>query len=321
MTQILLALWLLSALFIVFERRIYRVIIYFGIFSLIGSVAYLSLGSPDVAMAEAAVSAFSVIFFIICIERYYSSGSNAPYEIDRLIKLKRIAKILPALLFTACLFGLFIYFEPTGLAPAYLRNQYLEMFMTDVGGRNAVTAIYLGYRVYDTLFEALILIVAVVAVSHMSWYGEDAVKDGRHSEIEKSGMAKFTMRIICPLILLFGAYLIANGHITAGGGFQGGLAVSTFFICRYMVYGIYDIPIKRVMRIEEMLFIAIIPIIAIFWGVIYFFDEVVPIYQEIYLVAMNVFVGIKVACGFFMLFYRYIAIERVQAPNDTLNFR
>jgi len=324
MTQTLLILWTVSALFIVFEQRIYRVIIYFGIFSLIGSVVYLFLGSPDVAMAEAAISAFAAIFFIVCIERYYSRGAVvrsegwAPGQY-----LRRAAKILPALLFTAALFGLFVYFAPVDTIPTYLKNRYLEMFMTDVGGRNAVTAIYLGYRIYDTLFEALILVIAVVAVAHLSWYREAEVADGSHSKIENSSMAKFTMRIICPIILLFGAYLIVNGHISAGGGFQGGLAVATFFICRYMVYNIYDIPVRKVMRLEELFFInlAIIPIVAIFLGTIYFSWEALPFYREIYLIAMNVLVGIKVACGFFLLFYRYVAIERLPELDNTEDFR
>ena len=54
----LLILWIIVALVIVFERRVYRNIIYFGIFSLVTSVCFLLLGSPDVAMAEAAIAVF-----------------------------------------------------------------------------------------------------------------------------------------------------------------------------------------------------------------------------------------------------------------------
>ncbi|MCL2704272.1 MAG: DUF4040 domain-containing protein [Defluviitaleaceae bacterium] len=316
MTQALLVLWILCAIFIILENRIYRVIIYFGIFSLITSLAYLLLGAPDVAMAEAAISAFCTIFFIICIEKYYSSRDNVKKEEERGSKkhlFRGFVKLLPPLALCAGLFVLFVYFIPDSPMSTYLKYQYLMRFMQDVGGENAVTAIYLGYRVYDTLFEALILVISVVAVSHMSYYEASQVKDGKHSEIENSGMAIFTMRLICPIIIIFGAYLIMNGHISAGGGFQGGLAVATFFICRYLIYDIYDIPVNKVIKLEEIVFISIIIVtaFAVFLGAAaYMPTAFLPFYHNIYLIIMNVLIGMKVACGFFVLFYRYIAIER-----------
>ena len=319
MTYILLVFWILSAACIVFCRKVYRVIIYFGVFSLITSVIYLSLGAPDVAMSEAGISAFATIFFIVCIEKYYNLGKGLQREAaqERQARKLLFVKFIPPLLFVLALCGLFIYFAPVSHTVGELGAQYLQMFMRDVGGTNAVTAIYLGYRVYDTLFEALLLVVAVVAVTHVSWLGSDSVLDGLHSEIENSTMAKFTMRIICPIILLFGAYLIMNGHISAGGGFLGGLAFASFFICRYFVLGIYDLPIQKVMKMEELVFIniTVLPIFAIFTGVIYLvadIADITPIFQHIYLIAMSALLGMKVACGFFILFYRHVAIERLE---------
>jgi multicomponent Na+:H+ antiporter subunit B len=313
-TQGVLALWILSGVCLLFENRIYRIIIYFGIFSLITSMAYLLMGAPDIAMAEAAISAFCTVFFIICVEKYYSHREIAEGEKTAgEAWLRRFAKVLPPLLFCAGLFALFVYAIPDSDVSTYLKYQYLYRFAADVGGVNAVTAIYLGYRVYDTLFEALILVIAVVAVSHMSYFKEDHVDDGHHSEMEDSGMAVFTMRIICPIIIVFGVYLIMNGHISAGGGFQGGLAVASFFICRYMVYGIYDIPIAKVIKLEEIVFISImvVTVFAVFLvASTYVPAAILPFYQDMYLIVMNLLIGMKVACGFFALFYRYIAIER-----------
>jgi len=321
MTHILLFFWIFSAACIVFCKKAYRVIIYFGIFSLITSVIYLTLGAPDVAMSEAGISAFATIFFIVCIEKYYARGEGLSSEeapTPRVQARRPLHKIIPAMVFAGGLCALFLYFVPSGYAFTELRDQYLLRFMYDVGGENAVTAIYLGYRVYDTLFEALLLVIAVVAVTHVSWFGSDQVRDGRHSEIENSRMTKFTMRIICPIILLFGAYLVMNGHLTAGGGFLGGLAFASFFICRYLVLGIYDLPIKKIVKMEELVFvnITVLPIIAVFTGVVYLFADVTPLTQDIYLIAMSSLVGMKVACGFFILFYRHIAIERLPDEDE-----
>jgi multicomponent Na+:H+ antiporter subunit B len=309
------ALSLIGTLLIVFERRVYRIIIYFGVFSLIISVAYLLLGAPDVAMAEAVTSAFSTIFFIVCIEKYYHRKGVIKTDSEEKEKLKfaGMLKILSALVFCAVLFFLYLRFMPNAEITTYLKDNYLLRFMSEVGGENAITAIYLGYRVYDTLFEALILVISVVAVTHLSFFEKGTVADGKRSEIKNSSMTAFTLRIVCPVILIFGIYLIANGHISAGGGFQGGLAVATFFICRYMIYDIYDMPVKKIIRLEEIVFICIM-IIAIFTVLLGFSEYITAehgnTYQVLYLIMMNVLVGLKVACGFFVLFYRYIAIER-----------
>ncbi len=51
-------------------------------------------------------------------------------------------------------------------APQELAEYYVESFTEDTGARNAVAAIYLNYRIYDTLFEALILLAAITAMLH-----------------------------------------------------------------------------------------------------------------------------------------------------------
>jgi len=217
------------------------------------------------------------------------------------------------IIFAGAVFVLFLHFIPDYTVDTYLKTQYIVQFAQDIGGENAVTAIYLGYRVYDTLFEALILVISIIAVSHMSWYNEISVKDGKHSEIESSGIAIYTLRIICPMILLFGVYLILNGQYTPGGGFQGGVAIASFFVCRYLVYNIYDIRIDKALKIEELLFVAttLIAVFIVFLGAAAYIPGVyLPVFQNIYLIVMNTLIGLKVACAFFILFYRFVAIER-----------
>ena len=311
MIQTLLFLWVVNALLIVRENNIARIIIYLGIFSLLSALCYMLLGSPDVAMAEAATSAFTTIFFIICFEKYYSFADTqigSQVIVSKFISLKTL---LP-LGFVISLFALFVYFIPDASGIDGLRDRYMSSFINDVGGNNAVTAIYLGYRVYDTLFEALMVVISVVAVIHMSAFSERAPVSGEHSEMEGSRMAVFAIQIICPVMLLFGVYLVLNGHLTPGGGFQGGLAAAAFFICRYMIYDVYDIPIGKLSRLEEFVFIGIVlfAISVIFLGTAaYLPPDYLPIFQNAYLLLVNALIGLKVACGFIILFYRYIAVE------------
>lgn len=313
MIYIFFTFWIISAVLMLRETKIARIIIYLGIFSLVGSTGYLMLGSPDVAMAEAAASAFMVIFFLVCFQKYYSlTDSQMESKAGAKKKILSFQTLVP-MGFAAALFMLFIYFVPDAEVSTYLRDRYVEAFVRDVGGTNPVTAIYLGYRVYDTLFEALIVVISVLAAMHLSAFSDDPKVTEHHSDMEKSGMAVFAIQIICPIMLLFGAYLILNGHITPGGGFQGGLAVASFFICRYMIYDVNDLPIGKLNRMEEIVFvgITIFAVSIIFFGAAtYLPDHILPVFQVAYLTVMNLLIGLKVACGFIILFYRYIVIEQ-----------
>jgi len=311
-TQVLLIFWIIVGILIVREQKVARIIIYLGIFSLIAAVCYLMMGSPDVAMAEAATNAFTVVFFIICFEKYFNFADTQIGS--QSVRQKPFNfRLLISFVFTICVAALFVYFRPDVIDNTFLRDRYLAGFMYDVGGQNPVTAIYLGYRVYDTLFEALVVVISVVAAIQLSSFGENTGKPNQHSEMENSGMAVFAIQVICPIMLLFGVYLILNGHITPGGGFQGGLAAASFFICRYMIYDINDLPIRKLNRMEEIVFVGItlFAVSIVFFGVAAYLPEHIrPIFQTAYMTVMNALIGLKVACGFIILFYRYIVVEQ-----------
>ncbi|MCD6129203.1 sodium:proton antiporter [Candidatus Bipolaricaulota bacterium] len=44
-------------------------------------------------------------------------------------------------------------------------------------------------------------------------------------------------RIIVPMILAFGAYVIMHGHLTPGGGFQGGAVIASAIALLLVVFG------------------------------------------------------------------------------------
>ena len=335
MTEALLVIWVISGLLILRERTVFRMVIYLGLFSLITTLIFLFQGAPDVALASASVSGFSTIFLVVCFEKVYGSQDRALVRLRKIRLRKRkqnqsqnsgvfepakpkrgkfsLFQGVAALIFCGAVTAMFIHFLPRQDASTYLMQQYILNFQTDVGGENAVTAIYLAYRLYDTVFEALMLVVAVVAVVHLSHFDELSFSEGRQSEIRHSTIAIRTIRIICPIIILFGIYLVANGHISPGGGFQGGVALAVFFVCRYMIFNIYDLPIKDVLKDEKIIFLGIIlvAIFVIFLGVHQHFPyEHTEMLQTLYLLMMNTLIGLKVTLGFLMLFYRYVAVDR-----------
>jgi len=290
--------------------------IYLFIFSLLTSLAYFLLGSPDTAMAEAAIGAFTTIFFIVCFEKYEALKVDGPQPEESPAEKRPVGawlkRVVAPLLFTAVIGALMLYFSPGGEVVDHLKSQYLTQFAQDVGGENAVTAIYLGYRVYDTLFEALLLVVTVLAVAHMS-YSTSLQSTKQKRYLKPSVVEIAVVRAIAVVILLFGVYLIVNGHITAGGGFQGGLFIAAFFVCRFLIHNIHDLPVYKLLRLEEVVFASsvLIAVFVIFLGMTYHLPaEHLPMFQGVYMVIMNFMIGMKVACGFTILFYRYVTIER-----------
>lgn len=54
-----------------------------------------------------------------------------------------------------------------------LFHYYVDNFRQDTGAGNAVTAIYLNYRLFDTFFETLLLLVSVIGIIYFSRHEGD----------------------------------------------------------------------------------------------------------------------------------------------------
>lgn len=61
----------------------------------------------------------------------------------------------------------------SGLDATKARNEVLNHHLDYTGADNAVTSIYLNFRLWDTLFEALVLLVSAVAVISFSRSDDD----------------------------------------------------------------------------------------------------------------------------------------------------
>jgi multicomponent Na+:H+ antiporter subunit B len=60
------------------------------------------------------------------------------------------------------------------------------------------------------------------------------------SRAEMTIMVRNIIRALLPVVLVFGVYLITYGHLTPGGGFQGGMALVGAVMSFYLAYG-YEI--------------------------------------------------------------------------------
>lgn len=122
-----------------------------------------------------------------------------------------------------------------------------------------------------------------------------------------SMLLRITMGAIYPFIIVFGIYIIANGHNTPGGGFQGGAILSAVFIIQYFTTYEKTISLEIFNKIEKILYLTIIIFAVIF---IIQFRGVIPYaLKPYYLFAMNTLISIKVCCGLSVIFYRFVLFE------------
>jgi multicomponent Na+:H+ antiporter subunit B len=110
-----------------------------------------------------------------------------------------------------------------------------ERSTTDV-----VTAVNFDYRGFDTLGEEFILFAAVIAVASIlrTLRGErtrppDDDAAGRDVPETSLPIRVTGLGLVAPTILV-GIYIVAHGHQTPGGGFQGGVVLATALLLTYL---------------------------------------------------------------------------------------
>jgi len=181
------------------------------------------------------------------------------------------------------------------------------------GSLNLVTAIYLDFRLLDTLFEAGILLVAVTGVSYIAQH--DQVEHNPLFMLDKFKIPELFVslaRIIYPIVLLFGIYVVFNGHLAPGGGFQGGSILATALLILYYIDLKKKTNLQLIFTIEKVLYLLLISISMIsFLTRGEWFTNFIPLesnllLKSVFLIALNLIIGAKVALGLTAIFISFL---------------
>ena len=97
---------------------------------------------------------------------------------------------------------------------------------------NMVTAVLADYRGFDTMFETVVVFIAGLALFAIlkSSSREKPSKLEHEVHAEPDLIVTNTVRLIVPVIQIFAFYVLAHGHVSPGGGFQGGVLMGASFI-------------------------------------------------------------------------------------------
>ena len=124
-------------------------------------------------------------------------------------------------------------------------GRYIEMGVKEGGATNLVGNMILDYRAFDTLGESHVLYIAACAVTILlarvkskkeekdEMADEELYShDDKHDDILRKGAL-----LVVPAILMFGVYVILNGHLSPGGGFSGGAIMGAALILYNLSFG------------------------------------------------------------------------------------
>lgn len=127
-------------------------------------------------------------------------------------------------------------------------ERYIEQGLQETGAVNIVAGMILDYRAFDTFGESCVLFIAACCVTVLlridaSNKDEENQKRLKEAETDRLTEPKNDMilqkctSLLVPVILVFGVYIVLNGHISPGGGFSGGAVLGAGLMLYLNAFG------------------------------------------------------------------------------------
>jgi multicomponent Na+:H+ antiporter subunit B len=148
--------------------------------------------------------------------------------------MHKLASLLFAVGLAALLIGLAAQL-PLGMTPMGVGQAILARAPGETGSANIVTSVVLAYRGIDTLGELAILFAAATVAGLVL---APSIHSEKHAKAKPRDEAGLVLRagsdLLFPLLLTVGFYIVLHGHLTPGGGFQGGVVLAAAFFVSFL---------------------------------------------------------------------------------------
>lgn len=135
-----------------------------------------------------------------------------------------------------------------------VKDFYLKQSPLGLKVANVVTSIVVSFRGFDTLGEVTVLFLASTALGSIL-YRRRTKHSGLNPQreaVEASSLVQTGAKVLFPMIILLGAYVFVHGHLTPGGGFQGGAIIATGFLLVLISYRKFFIDHNALTWIEAL---------------------------------------------------------------------
>jgi len=300
LSQIIYIMLIVFAILTISASCLKHAIILSSVFGLWASLTYLLYHAPDVSVSEAVVSStLGTILLVLTIRKY--TDINLP-PIRELIRA-RIAAVF--LLTAVCALLIFFTVQTPSIGVAPLQAAVLTEYFASQRIISPVTSILLSYRVFDTVFEASMLLIAVLAVVHLTDTGHRGGATKYLSVNEAHPTLRTAVRVLVPMLFVVGAALIIGDPFTPGGGFQGGGVLAAIVVGRYLVRPYSGKRTDDMQKIEKLVFILFVLTVIAY----VLLDARGAGSYPAFMLGMNALLGIKVFCGLSIMFLFFAAEE------------
>jgi multisubunit Na+/H+ antiporter MnhB subunit len=199
------------------SRDLFRSVVFYIVFGLVMALAWVRLQAPDIALAEAAIGAgLTGALLLDAVAQLGGAGEERERRGERLTR----AGILLATLALGAVLLLAVDRlpeEPGGLSALVAER------IPESGVSHPVTAVLLNFRAFDTWLEVGVLLVAVLAVLTVR---QSHTLQGVAVERAVDPVLAGVARLLVPLMVLVGGYLLWLGTHAPGGAFQSGAVLA-----------------------------------------------------------------------------------------------
>lgn len=131
--------------------------------------------------------------------------------------------------------------DPAAPASTHLSPDFLEQGYGATATPNIVTVVLADYRSYDTMFEAVVVFAAALIVLVILRHTPRQRRKFLPARPQREGrdtVLRGAAQLIIPVMQVFGLYVVAHGHYSPGGGFQGGVIFGASFILLALCYNL-----------------------------------------------------------------------------------
>ncbi len=235
------AVWTIAA------RETYAAVVGFVAYGLLLALIWVRLEAVDIALTEAAIGGGlgGVLLLGAAARLRAADMSRAVERPGRAVS--SAAAILSAATAGALAASVLLLPGPAPtLAPAAVANA------AATGLGNPVTNVLMAFRAMDTLLEKVVLLLALVGVwslaSDRVWGG----RAGLRQQADPRGVLAFLARLLPPVGIVVGIYVLWTGANHPGGAFQGGTIIAAMWLLVIMA-GMADTPAVSSRRLRLVL--------------------------------------------------------------------
>lgn len=201
-------------------RDTFAMIVAFVVFGIFVAIGFVRLAAPDVALAEAAIGTGVTGALTLRALAHLRGGSLSGEDPAPLSGPTRATTLgIDGTLAVCVTVALGIAFLGAPQAGPGIETE-VAAAMPQSGVAHPVTAVLLNFRSYDTLMEVVVLLAAVIVVWQVD-RGVSGVSDPLAGEVYQ-GFA----RVILPVAVTVGGYLLWIGATAPGGAFQAGAVLA-----------------------------------------------------------------------------------------------